>query len=126
MPYETPQFDDSASEPEPLLPPESDMPSVELTIGEITYRLTWRDTLVRRFLVGGGEFDHFLHEVTKEDTIYVFFNSMGEDSGQVLSKLFEDNNFPTQTNPILDEVTIEWYSTIAGKNLEDFSPLDSG
>lgn len=114
--FETPQFDDSPEDSEPLRPHERDMPSMDLIIDEEKYHLTWSNTLVKKFLIGNGTFDHFLHTPPEEPNIFVFFDQT--EAGEAVKEFLENNNFPVQIGPILDKQTIVLYSQIHSNKID--------
>ena len=119
MSYETPQFGDSPDSSEPLLPPEDAMPYLDLIIDDVSHRLTWENTLVRKFAVGSGDFDHMLHQVAEDQSIYIFLNH--SEAGVEIKGHLEENSFPIRYDPILDDGTIELYARMESKSI-DSSP----
>lgn len=110
MAYEIPQFGDSADGDEFLAPVGNESPNIDLTIGEITYNLTWENTIVRLFKIGNGKFDHFLHSIGEDNCIYIFFTQAPES--EELRTMFTENDYPTYSSPILDDDTIAWYDKV--------------
>jgi hypothetical protein len=110
MAYEAPQFGDAYDPQERLLPAEEEMPFVDMLVGKENYHMTWRDTLVRTFSVGNGEYDHVLHDYKQDGSIYMFFSQMSDDTGGELKSLLETHEFPHRRDPILDDETIDLFS----------------
>ena len=105
--HEAPQFGEPWDRYEPLRPAESDMPRLDLIVDEVMYRMTWRDTLVRTFDVGNGEYDHLLHRFSEDGSIYIFFNKV--KAGDDIKKFLDENSFPHRRDPILDDEAVELF-----------------
>lgn len=118
MAHEVPQFGDAYDPREQLLPTEEEMPFVDLNVGEESYHMTWRDTLVRTFSVGNGEYDHVLHEYGAGKSIFIFFSHMLNDQGSELMSLFEVHSFPHRHDPILDDETIDLFSRMESQAID--------
>lgn len=95
--------------------PEIEGPTIDLALGENTYVFTWHDTLVRKFLIGEGEFDHLLHLMP--DGTYLFLFLDGEDGSELKNRL-DEHSFPVRVDPVLDESTIETYAKRQAADLD--------
>lgn len=119
--HEAPQFGDGSDwipgESELLAPPEADQPGVDLRMGEVHYQLKWKDTLVRQFLVGDGEYDHLIHNIDAGTSIFLFFGQL--QTGDELKEMLAGYSFPIRVDPILDEQTINFYSRVESGSFED-------
>lgn len=117
MPYEAPQFGESPEGAEPLLPPEAEMPHLAMKVGRESYCLTWQNTVLRTFAVGGGEFDYVFHELGDDQGVYLFFSRV--EAGPFIKEFLEDNCYPIRHDPMLDEITINLYSKTLGLNIDE-------
>ncbi|MBX4197645.1 hypothetical protein KW801_03790 [Candidatus Saccharibacteria bacterium] len=115
--YETPQFGDSPEDSETLLPPEAEMPHLDLIVDGQNYQLTWKNTLIRKFLVGGGKFDYFLLDLQDDPPFYLFFERA--EAGEGIKDFLERYTYPVQVDPILDDLTINLYSRVNTNHLDD-------
>jgi hypothetical protein len=102
-------------EGESLFPPESERPEFHITINGEYLRLGWDNTLIRRFLVGNGEFNHLVIETSPDEGLFVLFSQL--DDTDLIEQL-EAANYPFQVNPILDERTIALFARAQTTGLE--------
>lgn len=89
---------------------------LNLTVGEHEYSLTWSNTLVRKFLVGDGDYDHILHEASDDEVFYLFFNG---ETGADIRDFLEEHDYPYRVDPVLDDVTIDLYTESQAMRLEE-------
>lgn len=94
--------------PEDLSPetPSAESPEIDLTIDDERYTLTWHNSLVRKFLVGEGEYDHLLHQLPDGKYLFLFLDG---EVGVELRNHLEENSYPHRIDPVLDDETIKLY-----------------
>lgn len=96
--------------------PSTNSPEIDLIIGGEKYTLTWHNSLVRKFLVGEGVYDHILHRPPDGRDLFVFLDG---EVGQQLRDLLTENSYPHRIDPILDNQTIEFYTRMQTASLEE-------
>ena len=118
--FESPQFGESGwgQDPDVLLPPEEERPIIKFIINKTLYILSWENTMVRKFKVGEGQFDYFIHDAPDGGGIYVFFRHL-DDNEYEYRRMFDDYGFPEMISPILDEDTIALYARMEGGDALD-------
>src|SRR4051812_14813839 len=79
-------------------------PEIKVIVEGKQYILTWNNTLIRRFHVGGGEFDHVVVMLDKTSVLPIFLD---QDDGESLRETLEENMFPIRFDPELDNDTID-------------------
>ena len=92
-------------------------PTVELSVGEEKYALTWANTTLRTFFLEDGTYDHIMHKLP--DGKHVAFSTAMPGMEDVVVALIE-RNFPQHLSPALDEATIGWYASMEAREIEDF------
>jgi hypothetical protein len=99
------------------LPRPEDYPEYKLMIESTELSLRWDNTLIRRFVVGDGVFDHVLHVPSEGQALAIFLTA--KEITEAIPYL-EDNQYPCRTDPLPDEAVQDFYATVQGRRLGDF------
>jgi hypothetical protein len=92
-------------------------PELQLEIGNETFTLTWRNTIMRTFPLEDGEYDHFRHELPDGKFIAFSFKAEGLE---VIVEALSELNFPHYFSPTLDEPTLDWYVSLEADEVDEF------
>lgn len=89
-------------------------PVIEVQFEDETIEMRWENTLVCKYLVGDGEFDHVLVKQESHDPPWRIFKPTDD-----LAKELEEKQYPYRVDPIVDRATQEWFVTVQLRELEE-------
>jgi len=99
------------------LPAAEEYPVFELELEEVAYTFKWENTLIRRYGVASGQFDHILHLPDEGDAVAIFLTH--PDVTDALNYL-ESNRYPSRMDPLPDANVLDLFATIQGRKIGDF------
>lgn len=96
--------------------PSAGSPEIDLTIDGERYTLTWHNTLVKKFLVGEGAYDHLLHQLPDGKCLFIHLDGK---VGMEVRNLLEENSYPHRVDPLVDDETVELLVREQTANLDE-------
>ena len=95
--------------------PEYDGPSISYEVDGIPTELTWKNTVLRTFLVGDGAYDHI--EYTDQDGVLkgVLLDYV---DGEKIKEELRERSYPIRIDPIIDEATKQWFTELQARMID--------
>lgn len=94
---------------EPELP-NRESPEISVKFGEYQLTMNWKNTFLRYFDEGGGQYDHVGHKMDNGEYIAI---APEEDLVEQLIA----QRFPRWYSPIVDDATIQWFTQALERDL---------